>query len=212
MFMAPHLMNAPADGATVYVDRELSQIPVTTAGASETRTLAQPTKAGLICTVVHDTDGGDFTLTVTGGYNQDGDTTIAFADAGDFVTFISQQQGSSFYWRILSLEGVVADKTGFMQMQREVLANTTTTAVAITSEVTFLTGDANGRTYALPNPSVGPRVALLNKTTATFVLTCHTTGVSIDGATSLGIAAAGAAGGQLEAFNDGTNWYAILGG
>ena len=73
--------------------------------AVETRTLAQPDRAGLLCSVVLQTDGGDLTLTVTGGYNADADTSIVFDDAGDFVTFVSIKSGSSYYWRVLAHEG-----------------------------------------------------------------------------------------------------------
>jgi hypothetical protein len=56
-------------------------------------------------TVVLDTDDGDLTLTVTGGYNADGDTSVTFADAGDFVLFHSIKVGTSYYWRAIAQEG-----------------------------------------------------------------------------------------------------------
>jgi hypothetical protein len=55
--------------------------------------------------VVLDTDGGDLTLTVTGGYDTAGDTSITFDDAGDFVVFYSTKVGSSYYWRVLGQAG-----------------------------------------------------------------------------------------------------------
>jgi hypothetical protein len=69
----------------------------TTSGGS--RTLAQPIRPGIVGTVALETDGGDLTLTVTGGYNQPGDTTITMADAGDFATLISVKVGDSYVWR-----------------------------------------------------------------------------------------------------------------
>jgi hypothetical protein len=45
------------------------------------------------------TDGGNLTLTVTGGFNQPGQTTITMADAGDFVELESIDIGGSYYWR-----------------------------------------------------------------------------------------------------------------
>lgn len=104
-FRAPFLMTDPGASGTITVNRDRAVIPVVTA-TSEARTLAQPTKAGLICTVELDTDGGDLTLTVTGGYNQDGSTSITLGDAGDFVTFLSLKVGASYYWRVLRSEGV----------------------------------------------------------------------------------------------------------
>ena len=107
-------MDDPGDAGTVAVDRYGAVLPVVTAGASETRVLAAPGKAGLLVTVVHDTDGGDFTLTVNPtsgtcyGYNQDNETTIDFADAGDYVTFMSVKIGSEFAWRAIAQEGTTA--------------------------------------------------------------------------------------------------------
>lgn len=107
MFMAPFLVVDPGSAGTIVLDRWGLVAPIVTA-AAEARTLAQPTKAGLLATVVLDEDGGDLTLTVTGGYNADGDTTITFGDAGDFVTFVSVKVGASYYWRVAAQEGTNA--------------------------------------------------------------------------------------------------------
>ncbi len=104
MHNAPYLMSDPGASGTITVDRQFANVPVVTA-AAEARTLAQPTKAGLYCTVVLDTDGGDCTLTVTGGYNAAGSTSITLDDAGDFVTFQSIKVGASYYWRVADEEG-----------------------------------------------------------------------------------------------------------
>lgn len=106
MYGAPFKMEDPGNGGTITVDRDFAVVPVVTT-TSETMTLSQPTKAGLVCTVELKTDGGDLVLTVTGGYNQDGSTSITFGDAGDFVTFISLEIGDgAYYWRVLKSEGV----------------------------------------------------------------------------------------------------------
>jgi len=101
----PYVMMDPGDAGTLEPDRQLAIFKITTA-AAETRTLAQPTKPGLICAVAMDVDGGDLTLTVTGGYNQAADTSITFGDAGDWVVFYSVEVGTSQYWRVLGSEGV----------------------------------------------------------------------------------------------------------
>ncbi len=105
MYEAVYLMLDPGASEIIYPRSLLSQCPVVTL-TDEARTLEQPLKLGLIHTVVLDTDGGDLTLTVTGGYNAAGDTSITFGDAGDYVTFISIRVGTSFYWRVLQSEGV----------------------------------------------------------------------------------------------------------
>lgn len=103
--IGPGLLNDPGDAGTITPTMWGQICGVTTAGVSETRTLAQPTKSGVLCAVVHDTDDGDFALTVTGGYNAEADTAIAFAEAQDFVVFYSIKAGTSYYWRVLQQEG-----------------------------------------------------------------------------------------------------------
>lgn len=105
MLAAPFLMTDPGSGGTINFDRWGAVCGVVTAGA-EARTLAQPTKAGLLEAVVLDVAGGAMTLTVTGGYNADGATSLTFGSAGDFVAFYSIKVGSSYYWRPAFWEGV----------------------------------------------------------------------------------------------------------
>lgn len=143
MRMAPHRMKTPETGATVYVDRQLAQIPVVTGAGAFTLTLAQPTKAGLVATVNLDTDGGgDCTLTVTGGYNADADTAIVLGDAGDFVTFLSVKVGASYYWRVLAQEGTDAAVEDITVDTLTAAAATLTTATVTTATVTTLNAPA----------------------------------------------------------------------
>lgn len=89
----------PGNGGTMVVDRSVCVFDVVTAGASETRTLGRPTRSGCRCVVHHKTDGGDFTLTVTGNFNEDGDSTINLTEAGQFIEFVSLFDGTDFFWR-----------------------------------------------------------------------------------------------------------------
>lgn len=84
---------------------EWGQVFSIVTAAAETRTLARPDRPGVMVSVVLDTDGGDLTLTVTGGYNQAGDTAIVFGDAGDTVTFLSVKTGTTFQWTVVSQVG-----------------------------------------------------------------------------------------------------------
>lgn len=102
--IGPGRLEDPGDTKTITVT-QWGQICSVVTAAAETRTLAQPTKPGLECKIVLDVDGGDLTLTVTGGYNQAGTTTITFDTAGDWVKFHSVKVGASYYWRVLSSEG-----------------------------------------------------------------------------------------------------------
>lgn len=102
--VGPGRLNDPGDTGTITFTM-WGQICSIVTTAAETRTLAQPTKPGVLCAVVLDTDGGDLTLTVTGGYNASADTAIVLNDAGDFVQFQSVKVGTSYLWRVVGYEG-----------------------------------------------------------------------------------------------------------
>jgi hypothetical protein len=102
--IGPGELKDPGAGGTIEFDKYWGQVCSVVTTTAETRTLAQPDRVGITGSVVLSTDGGDLTLTVTGGYNQDADTVMTLADAGDFVTFISFKVGSSYYWRVLAKE------------------------------------------------------------------------------------------------------------
>lgn len=106
LYRSPTAIPDPGSAGTITIDRDGGICSVVTAGA-EARTLRQPTKAGVVGTVCLDTDGGDLTLTVTGGYNNDDDTSLTFDDAGDYVRFLSVKVGTSYLWRVVGSEGVI---------------------------------------------------------------------------------------------------------
>lgn len=136
----------PGDAGTITFVRWGQICSVTTAGASETRTLTQATKPGVLCAVAHDTDGGDFDLTVTGGYNRDGDTAINFADAKDYVVFYSIKAGTSCYWRVLAQEGTDAavEEGAFDALTATAATITTATVPTLTHASTDLAEHATG--------------------------------------------------------------------
>jgi hypothetical protein len=90
-------MKDPGNAGTIVPDRNPSYVPLVSA-ASETRTLGRPTKRGIFLTLAMETDGGDIVLTVTGGINEDGDTTFTFSDAGQHLSLVSIKNGSNFQW------------------------------------------------------------------------------------------------------------------
>jgi len=99
IYKAPFLVPDPGDAGTVNCDR-YGQVVSMTSAAAETRTLSAPSKAGLLIHFALDVDGGTVTLTVTGGYDTAGNTTLAFADAGDFASFTSILVAGSPVWRL----------------------------------------------------------------------------------------------------------------
>lgn len=102
--VGPGIGNDPGNAGTITPTLWGLIYPIVTAGA-ETRTLARPDKAGILTTIVLDTDGGDLTLTVTGGYNAAGDTSITFGDAGDAVVFLSVKTGTTYQWTAIAQMG-----------------------------------------------------------------------------------------------------------
>lgn len=88
----------PGDAGTITVDRNPCYVPLVSAGA-ETRTLGRPTRVGVLAFLYFKTDGGDITLTVTGGYTEAGDTTFTFSDAGQLLGLVSCFDGTNYHWR-----------------------------------------------------------------------------------------------------------------
>ena len=80
---------------------------------TETRTLSRPTAAGVFFTLHHRTAAGDITVTVTGGLNEDGDTTFVLSDAGQFITLLSIETSTpeTYIWRKVS-DHVTANLVG----------------------------------------------------------------------------------------------------
>lgn len=92
----------PGASGTIVAQKSHSICPLVSA-AAETRTLARPLRTGIVLFLQHRTDGGDITLTVTGGYNENGATTMTFSDAGQMVGLISCSDASgTLYWRTIN--------------------------------------------------------------------------------------------------------------
>lgn len=137
MYSAPYLIADPGDAETINVNQQFAVVPVVTA-TSETRILAQPTKAGIFAAIVLDKDGGDLTLTVNPtsgtayGYNADNATTIVFDDAGDFVVFFSVKIGTEYAWRVIAQEGTNAASED-LSVDQLTVATLTLGATALTA-------------------------------------------------------------------------------
>lgn len=91
---------------TLVVDRMGCVIPVDTTAGVAGLTLAEPTKAGIIATVVREAGTNNLVLTITNGCDASGHTQLTFGSVGAFVTLISLDLGGTKYWRVLSSEGV----------------------------------------------------------------------------------------------------------
>lgn len=107
MSLAPWDLDDPGNAGALPSD-QWGTVALVTGSSGQTRTLAQPTKAGLQLTLAFKTDGGgDCVVTVaTGGVNQSANTSLTFADAGDEITLRSIPVGSGYRWRVVSNDGV----------------------------------------------------------------------------------------------------------
>ena len=106
--IGPGILADPGDGGTIAPTMWGQICEITSAGA-ETRTLARPNRSGIRFTVVLYSDGGNVTLTATGGLNAAGDTVAVLADAGDMLDLISvKASGTTSSWRIVENVGTVA--------------------------------------------------------------------------------------------------------
>lgn len=87
-------------------------IGVTTGGVcrlvsagAETRTLAIPTFLGQELTLAMKTDAGDIVVTSAQAFNQAGNNTATFNDAGDTLSLIGIDVGGALRWRVRSNDG-----------------------------------------------------------------------------------------------------------
>lgn len=145
---------------------QMFSIVTTTA---ESMTLARPDRAGIMATVVLDTDGGDLTLTVTGGYNSASDTSIVFGDAGDMVTFLSVKTGSTYQWTVLSSMG-----TNLNTLATQAI----TAAAAVIVDGTINRVTLSGGAYAIT--LAAPSVAMRGKTLMIEYIGGDTDAVTLD--------------------------------
>jgi len=198
----------PGDTNTIRANKQLGVAEITTA-AAETRTLAQPTKEGMLCAVVLDTDGGDLTLTVTGGYNADGDTAIVYDDAGDFVMFLSIKVGSSYYWGVVAQRGTDAAAEDYTVDQLIATTLTVGGGAAVTLH-DLATAAGVGITGTADNfASKVEKIGTLFKTTIVIDvdgLNCGGTAGDVIGADGAGVAHLG----QITAARSGTIFAGTL--
>lgn len=92
----------PGDTGSIQV-RQSGAVHLRSAGV-ETRTLPRPGAKGTHLFIDMEADGGDITLTVTGGYDEAGDTTFTFSDPGQFLYLVSVYESASglYEWRRIS--------------------------------------------------------------------------------------------------------------
>jgi hypothetical protein len=157
-FSAVKELPDPGDAKTIVADRDECVVNIVSA-AAETRTLGRPTKAGCLCTLYCRTAVGTITLTVTGGYNADGDTTFSLTTAGQYVMFESVETSTSgtFVWLKISdystgnltpAEAAILDGMGSTQAEIDRAADISTREVIISNTGTDTTVTVTAAAHA----------------------------------------------------------------
>lgn len=99
------LIADPGNAGAIPVVRS-GNCALTTGAGAETRTLAIPAAAGITLSISHDVDGGGAaTVTVASAFNQTGNNTIAFQDAGDTVVLTAVKVAGALVWRLVVNDG-----------------------------------------------------------------------------------------------------------
>ncbi len=150
----------PGDGAAIDIAL-WGIVPLVSGASGETRSLARPTKLGLWQILNMQTDGGgDIVVTVAGGYNEAANTTLTFAEVGEWALLVSMRDATSTYaWRLINYDGLTGPVLDFAGITADTLSLSSTLAVtgaatlsstlAVTGVTTF-TGraDLDGNTIA----------------------------------------------------------------
>lgn len=109
LYRAPKHMADPGNAGRITVSEDLQICEMTTGGSGETRTLANPTKAGIRFVLRLLTDGGgDAVVTASNGLNVTGNTVATFADASDMLSLVSVSHTTGYRWEIETNVGSVS--------------------------------------------------------------------------------------------------------
>jgi hypothetical protein len=108
MAKAPLEIVDPGDEGAIIIDRFGGHVELVTGGA-ETRTLASPTRSGILATIRLRTDGGDCVVTASGGLNVAANTVATFDAVGEqlFMTSIETATAGTYRWEIITNTGSV---------------------------------------------------------------------------------------------------------
>jgi hypothetical protein len=143
----------PGSSGVISIDKSPVQVNLVTAGA-ETRTLARPKRAGAKVTLWARTISTSCTVTVTGGLNEFGDTTIAFANAGEFAVFegFETATAGTYEWRMIASH-ITGNLSGLLATVTELnrVADSSTRVVTTTVALGVTQALHDGKTIVLNN-------------------------------------------------------------
>jgi hypothetical protein len=90
-------------GASGTINATFSGVVKLVSATTETRTLGDPTFLNQNLVLEMDVDGGDITVTASTAFDEAGDTTLVFDDAGEYAQFIAIEIGTALVWRLTSV-------------------------------------------------------------------------------------------------------------
>lgn len=99
-----HTIPDPGDDGIIIIDRQFAVVEIVSAAAEE-RTMAMPTTAGLICTLIMKTDGGSVDVQFSTAFNATGNVTSQFNDVNDTLLLVSVSTSSAYRWQLLVNSG-----------------------------------------------------------------------------------------------------------
>ena len=179
----------PGNAGTVTADRSPHVVPLVSA-AAETRTVARPTRAGGILFLYFKTDGGDITLTFTGGLNEGGATTAIFTDAGQFLFLVAAFDGTNYFWRKVA-DHVTGDGTvGYVAGQGGAVTQITSRSTGVT--LSKLTGAITTDTTSLAAEATADFIVTNTLVVATDVIALSIKSGSNGGQTAVSVIGVGA--------------------
>lgn len=131
LYRGPKVLADPGDGGVITVSGDL-QICEMTSTTTETRTLSNPTKAGIRLVLRLYSDGGDIVVGASNGFNTALALHATFADAGDMLSLISVTTSTGYRWQ--TLDGITGPQ----------IATVTTTTTSTTTATTTGTATNTG--------------------------------------------------------------------
>lgn len=176
----------PGNAGHIVIDKSPVTVNMISA-AAESRTLDRPTRMGAIVSLHMQTDGGDITITVTGGYNQSGATSLVFQAEGQVAVLESfRTKAGVYFWKLIRGDGVI---------------ETASNLVTVTTSPLTLTPEAHGNKTVVLSLATGIAVTLPAATgsgiTYTIVIGITITSTNVTTITGVGL------NGQIYQLQDG---------
>lgn len=144
LYKGPKLITDPGNAGIIRPNKDLQICEMVVGASNETRTLANPSKAGIRLVLrLRSTSGGNVTVTASNGLDSALETQAIFASASNFLSLIS-----------VTLTAPVGGSGGTYRW--EVLTGNTGTVIASTSPSTSRSSSPSASTSTSPSSSPSP--------------------------------------------------------